>query len=347
MKHGPSGTIGAVLTSPTDRAYLAGLAAAAELGELVAEPVAIKQGSVACWRLVTSRGDFHLKRYTGGGRLWLRQSLAAGAAVERAAQRAGLSLAEPIALAIDVGDEIVSVHRWWHGRPAEPRDDVADWLGRTLATLHTIPPATAAADDALTSYYGLHAHAEWRAWFRDGRSRGLAWAGADEPLADVLAASELIATGLAAEPRRVGTHRDLLGANILTNGVDLALIDWDCAGPDVPWFEAVRAAVEFGRLAATAHGVRPLQPDPEVSRAILAAYLRAGGEPGVTGRLCLTGVLGMMLWRLAFAVRVSLGHREATSEERAEATAYIAGATAKLATRLQTLDTLAGAIDLA
>jgi len=37
-----SGTIGAVLT-PT--AYLAGLAAAAELGDLIAEPVAIKQGS--------------------------------------------------------------------------------------------------------------------------------------------------------------------------------------------------------------------------------------------------------------------------------------------------------------
>ena len=336
-----------MLTPLTDRAYLAGLVVAVELGDLIAEPVAIKQGSVACWRLATTRGDFHLKRYAHGGRLWLRQSLAAGAEVERAAQRAGLPLAEPIALGIDVGDDIVSVHRWWHGRPVAPRDDIADWLGRTLATLHAIPPPATAAEDALTSYYGLHAANEWRAWFRDGRSRGLAWAGADEPLTDVLAASEIIATGLAAEPRRAGTHRDLLGANILTNGVELALIDWDCAGPDVPWFEAVRAAVEFGRLAATAHGDRPLQPDPQVSRAILAAYERAGGERGVTGRLCLTGVLGMMLWRLAFAVWVSLGHREATAEERAEATVYVAGASAKLAARLQTLDTLAGAIGLA
>jgi phosphotransferase family enzyme len=84
-------------------------------------------------------------------------------------------------------------------------------------------------------------------------------------LAAVLAAGDVIVVGLATESRRAGTHRDLLGANILRNGAELALIDWDCAGPDVPWFEAVRAAIEFGRVAATVDGARPLQPDPGVS----------------------------------------------------------------------------------
>jgi hypothetical protein len=336
----------AVLTLPTDRAYLAGLAAAADLGEPAAEPVVLKQGSVACWRLTTSRGDFHVKRFACGDWPWLRQSLAACAEVERAAQRVGVSLVEPVALGIDVGDEIVNVHRWWHGRPVEPGDDVAGWLGHTLARLHTLPPPSAAPGDALTSYYGLHPEGEWRAWFREGRSLGLAWAAGDEPLAAVLAATEVITAGLAAEPRRAGTHRDLLGVNILTNGVELALIDWDCAGPDVPWFEAVRAAIEFGRLAATVHGTKPFQPDPQVSRAILAAYTQAGGERGVNGRPGLAGVIGMMLWRLAFAIWVSLGHRQAAPEERAESTAYVSGALTKLVERLRTLDTLAGAIGL-
>jgi hypothetical protein len=331
---------------PTDRAYLAGLAAAADLGGLIAEPVVLKSGSVACWRLTTSRGDFHVKRFARGDQPWLRQSLAACVQVERAAQHIGVSLAEPVALGVDVGGEIVNVHRWWHGRCVEPGDDVADWLGRTLARLHTLPPPSAAADDALTTYYGLHPEREWYAWFGQGRSRGLAWANHEQLLAAVLAATEVIAGGLAAEPRRAGTHRDLLGANVLTDGVELALIDWDCAGPDVPWFEAVRAAIEFGRLAATVHGAKPLEPDPRVSRAILAAYTRAGGARGVGGRLGLAGVLGMMLWRLAFAVQESLGHSEATPAEQTASAAYGSGVAAKLVARVQTLDALAGAIGL-
>jgi hypothetical protein len=162
----------------------------------------------------------------------------------------------------------------------------------------------------------------------------------------VARATEIIADGLATESRRAGTHRDLLGPNILTDGAELVLIDWDCAGPDVPWFEAVRAAVEFGRLAATVHGAKPLQPDPRVSRAILAAYAEAGGHRGVGGQRAFAGVLGMMLWRLAFAVWVSLGHRPGTSEERAESTTYVSGALAKLRDRMQTLDTTVRSIGL-
>jgi hypothetical protein len=339
------GTIKAVLTPPADRAYLAGLAAAADLGELIADPVALKHGSVACWRLVTSHGDLHVKRFASAGP-WLRQSLVACAQVERAAQRAGVALAEPVALGLDMDDAIINVHRWWAGRPIAPGDEVSGWLGHTLARLHTLSPPPAAPEDALTSYYGLHPEDDWQAWFGEGRSLGLVWAAGDDPTAAVRAASEVIAAGLAAEPRRTGTHRDLLAANILTSGVELALVDWDCAGPDVPWFEAVRAAVELGRLAATARGAKPLDPDPRVSRALLAAYARAGGERGVDGRLGMAGVLGMMLWRLASAVRISLGHGLATADERAADSAYVSGALAKLAERMRTLDTLAGAIGL-
>jgi hypothetical protein len=335
-----------VLEPSPDRLYVAGLAAAAGLGDLTAEPTVLKQGSVASWRLTTTHGDFHVKRFARGDWPWLRQSLAACAQVERAAQRAGVSLAEPVALGVDVGDEIVNVHRWSNGRPLEPEDHVAEWLGGTMAVLHTLPPPSAGPADALTSYYGLHPPDDWHAWFREGRSHQLAWAHGDEPLAAVLGATEVITAGLAAEPRRAGTHRDLLGANILTDGINPVLVDWDCAGPDVPWFEAIRAAVEFGRLAATTRGAKPLQPDPQVSRAIVAAYTQAGGKRGVGGRRGLAGVLGMMLWRLAFAVWVSLGHRPATPDERAASAAYAFSVLAKLRDRMQQLDTLAQLLGL-
>jgi hypothetical protein len=322
-----------------DRVYLASLAAAAALGDVIAAGV-IKEGTVACLHLTTARGDFHLKRFARDLVPSLRPELAVAAEVELAAQRAGIALAEPVALDLDVHGELIRVHRWWPGRPLAPGDNVADWLGRTLATLHTLP-RPADPGGALTSYYGLHPAPAWRAWLRDGRELG--W---PDGAAVVLAAIDVITDGLAAEPARVGTHRDLLAANVLTDGRACALVDWDSAGPDVPWFEAVRAAVEFGRLAATVGDARPLQPDPRVARAILEAYARHGGAPGVGGARALAGVLGMALWRLSFAVRAAVGELPVPPAEKTACAAYVPGALAKLAERLRGLDALAAALGL-
>jgi phosphotransferase family enzyme len=321
-----------------DRAYLASLAAAADLGEVIAAEV-IKPGTIACWRVTTAQGAFHLKRFARDLAPSLGPALAVAAEVERAAGRAGVALAEPVALGLEVGGELVHVHRWWPGRPLGPGDDVADWLGRTLAALHRLAPPAVAGDDALTSYYGVHAESAWRAWLRDGRALG--W---PDGTAAVLAATEVITAALAAEPARAGTHRDLLPANILTDGSAYVLVDWDSAGPDVPWFEAVRAAVELGRLAATIGDARPLQPDPRVARAILAAYARHGGASGIGGARALAGVLGTALWRLAFAVRAALGQLPAPPAEQAACASYVPGALAKLAERLRSLDALAAAL---
>lgn len=325
---------------------LEAIAAAGGLGTIAAAPVPVKTGAVASWRLTTSRGEFHVKRFSGGGAASLRRSLAMSAEVELAAQRAGVSLAEPVALGLDVGDEIVHVHRWWHGRRVGPGDDLAAWLGHTLTKLHTLPVPAAADEAALTSYYGLHPEPVWRAWFDEARTRGLAWAGRDESIDAVLTSMDVIHDGMNTERRRAGTHRDLLGANLLSDGHSFALVDWDCAGPDVPWFEAVRAAVEFGRLAATIRQQKPLRPDPRVARNVLDAYEAAGGERGIGNRTAMAGVLGMMLWRIAFAVQASLGLASVTPEERAEMTAYLPAALKKLVDRLRTLDEVAAAIGL-
>jgi hypothetical protein len=322
------------------------IAAAAALGSLVAAPLPVKPGAVASWCLTTSRGAFHVKRFARGRDAGLRRALETCAQVELAAARAGVSLAEPVALLLELGDEIVQVHRWWPGRPVAPGDAVAAWLGQTMATLHTLPPPAAAPSDALTSYYGLHPESVWQAWFDEGRARGRAWAGSREALRAVLASMAVICEGLDAERVRAGTHRDLLGGNVLTDGHRFALVDWDCAGPDVPWFEAVRAAVEFGRLAATTQQHKPLRPDPQVARSVLAGYAAAGGARGVGSRVAMSGVLGMMLWRVAFAVRASLGLVPETAEARAAQTAYLPGALDKLVERLRTLDAVAAEIGL-
>lgn len=325
-----------------DRAELASLAAAAGLGE-VSDAAALKGGAVACWRVTTAGGDFHLKRFARALVPLLRPALATAAEVERAAQRAGIAVAEPVVLGLEVDGALLQVHRWCPGRTLAPGDDIADWLGRTLAALHALPPPVDAGDagDALNAYYGLHAESTWRAWLRAGRALG--W---PEAMAELRGATDVVTAGLAGEARRAGTHRDLLAANIVTDGRTCVLVDWDSAGPDVPWFEAVRAAVELGRHAATVGNARPLAPDLRAARAILAAYARHGGVPGIGGARALAGVLGMVLWRIAFAVRVALGEHPAPVDEQAACIAYVPGALAKLAERLRGLDALAAELGL-
>ena len=316
------------------------IAEAFQLGPLTDPPIVIKSGTVDVWRVVTAEGDFHVKRFREGRWEWLRQSLAACAEVELGAQRAGVDMAEPIALNVAFETGIVSIHRWREGRPLFPNDDVAAWLGATLAKHHAVPAPASGPPDALASYYGFHPANDWREWFAEGEESELLWAGDTEALEAVLSASEIIAAGLARQTERVGAHRDLHGQNVLTDGARCILIDWDCAGPEVPWFETVRAANEFGRLAATRGGVKPLNPDPAVARAVIASYVAAGGDPGIGGRDALAGVFGMMLWRISNSMWRSLGHRGAELAEREHEAAYVAGALPKLKRRLQELDDL-------
>jgi hypothetical protein len=89
---------------------------------------------------------------------------------------------------------------------------------------------------------------------------------------------------------------------------------------------------------------KAFDPDPEVMRAVLAAYEAAGGERGVGGPTAFAGTLGLALNRIAWQMWVALGHRESTAEERETAAAYIPMALEKLERRLATLDELARAI---
>jgi hypothetical protein len=331
---------------PTGRDHLEAIAGHLALGGLTGDPVVLKPGSVPVWRIETATGAYHVKiweRHSSWD--WLTASLAGVAEIERAAHAAGVAMAEPVALNERVDGLNVTVHRWCEGRPAEPRDDIAAWVGSTLAQLHTIPPPASAPGDSITANYGSHPAEEWQRWMDEAFDQAQPWAAAARDARDSLrGASAIVEAGLAAGERVVGSHRDMSPSNMLVHGDARTMVDWDMAGPELAWFETVRAAVEFGRLAASSRDAKAFAPDPATTRAIIAAYERSGGHRGVGGREAFAGTLGLALNRIGWQMWVSLGHRESTPEERETAAAYVPMALAKLQRRLETLDELAMAI---
>ena len=163
----------------SERDFLAHIAEHLQLGALSDEPVMLKPGSVPVWRVDTARGAFHVKAWLRHGEWeWLKQSLEGVAEIELAAARAGVDMPEPIALNERIDGFNVTVHRWCEGATVQPGDDVAGWIGATLAKLHTIPPPKAGPDDALDAFYAAYPADAWRTWVAEGADKGVAWADA-------------------------------------------------------------------------------------------------------------------------------------------------------------------------
>lgn len=301
----------------------------------------MKRGTVSSWRVGTDRGELHVKVWAEAEWEWHLSALRGAAEVEAAAYGLGVEMAAPVAINQRVGRDVVTVHRWVEGRTLAGSDDVASWVGRTLAALHTIPRPTLSPEDSLTAFYGTHSSDEWARWIDEGAEKRLPWVDAARgALPAVMASTEIAQEGLSAGLAVVGTHRDLHADNVLVDGGQLALVDWDYAGPDVAWFETVRAAVEFGRVAASVDGAKADLPDDGVVRAVIREYLRSGGEEGPRGAIALAGVFAMALSRLAWQVWVSLGDRPATEGERASAHENVGRVLAKMGPRVAAIERL-------
>ena len=305
------------------------------LGRLRREAIVLKSGTFPVWKVQTSEGSFHVKAFGDGDWDWRSASLAGSSEVERAALAAGVETAEPVVLNARVENCRVTVHRWIEGRPLDHADDVHEWLGRTLATLHTLPPPLSSPADSLASYHGLHPADDWAAWADEAASKRLGWApAAKRTLADITVANELVVEGITGEPV-VGSHRDLLPQNILVDGSGrFLLIDWDLAGPAIPWLETVMAVMDIGRFAGGRAGSKSEFPDAAAAAGILRGYLQAGGREGRVDRAALASRFGMVLGRISFAMWVSLGHRISTDAERRTAGEYLDTALPRLRRRL-------------
>ncbi|GAA3511779.1 aminoglycoside phosphotransferase family protein [Actinocatenispora rupis] len=291
------------------------VAAAFGLGRPTGPLVPVVYTSQPTWRLDTTAGRVFVKRVDHTG--W-RDELAAAMDLERRARAAGIALPRPVPPVTPTFGYVTDVagwgtaraYEWVDGRAATADDDLAGWLGSTLARLHAVARCTTVP---APYWYGLHDEREWRGWLTAGHDRGLPWAPAlRRHLPHLLHASVRIRAAFRDAADHVLTHRDVEPWNVLVTPSGPLLVDWDTAGPDSAGLELAHAAYDLARHQRTT-------PDATTFHAVLAAYREAGGGPVPTGRDALARRLGLHLGRIAERLRSSLGQQPPGSTDPAAA----------------------------
>ena len=209
------------------------VAAAFGLGAALAPLEPNEKSTWQTWRLRTGCGDAFVKQVDCTG--W-QAELERAMAFERAAATAGVPMPRPLEpvrpafeYAAVVDGSTLRAYAWVDGRAVHPGDDLADWLGSTLATLHRIAPIEAAEP----AWYGLYPPEQWQAWQRVGHARGQAWADVlGSRLTDIAELSGRIADTFTGAGDYVLAHQDLRPHNLLVTPAGPVLTDWDSVGPD-------------------------------------------------------------------------------------------------------------------
>ena len=111
------------------------------------------------------------------------------------------------------------------------------------------------------------------------------------------------------------------------------LVDFDYAGPEVPWWEFVQHRFD---LASPVLGDRP--PEPGLIQVALAAYAEAGGMGGPARPQAFAGLVRSVLGTLAYELWLAAGHRTATADRRADAARSVRRLAARLPVILGSLD---------
>ncbi len=283
------------------------------LGRPTSGLAAHSYSSLPTWRLDTVSGRVLVKRVSCDG--W-RDELDRAMGFEQAALTAGIAMPRPIqpvaaifgCVAVVEGWGQVRAYEWVDGRPLTDADDVAEWLGATLALLHRIETL----DCAQPQWYGLHSEQQWRAWLAEGIKQRRAWAPVlQRRLADVLIATAWIGQAFQAAGDYVMTHRDVEPWNVLMTAEGPVLVDWDTAGPDSAGLETAQAAVVFA-----GHG--RAGPNADAVQRTVASYEQHGGRLALRGRDALARRAGMRLNRLSERLRISLGQQAPGSTDLAQ-----------------------------
>lgn len=284
------------------------VAGAFGLGEPVGELALVRRGDTDTWRLETDGGSYLVKGYwaeTGGQFVagGLVDQLRVAMEFEARALAAGVELAEPVAplepvmgWATRIGDRLFRVNRWIESRGPESDDDIAEWLGHTMAHVHRLQPVNATG---LPDWWrtALRPRADWEEWFAEAGRRGKSWSGlAQGSLPEIIETTARIEELCDRAPDCVTTHGDFKPHNVLITPSGPVLIDWDSVRVDSAALEAGRAAYIFG------------SGKPESMRRILTAYAEAGGDLTWTATDLFAGVARNQLQVLFEHVLVSLGH---------------------------------------
>jgi Ser/Thr protein kinase RdoA (MazF antagonist) len=254
---------------------------------------------------------------------WQRRQMWVACILEQAAYDAGVPMPRPVApetTAVGLWARFASagcyvrVSEWVDGRPPTPVDtpSLAGWLGRTLAIIERLGlPGDPTADAA----YPVHELAQWSDWLDQAAHAGVL----DRPSIPGLRSAvrdgtALIQSALADHPGFQLAHRDVNQRNILMAVHGPLLLDFDYAGPEVPWWEFVHHAFD---LASPALGHQPPAADPV--RTALAAYTEAGAPQGPAGAAAFAGMVRATLNAIAYNLWLAVGHRPADDDRRATA----------------------------
>lgn len=253
------------------------------LGRPSGELVHVRSGDTDTWRLDTSDGSYLVKGYrpTSTGQFapgGLQDQLAVAMAFERLALEASVDMPEPIPPAdpllgwtTRVDGRLFRAHRWIEHRAIRPDDDLAEWLGQTMARIHRLRPLS---EVGLPDWWRgpVWPRTTWQEWFTEAERRDRSWAElGTERLPYILELTARIEELCEIAPDSVTTHGDFKSHNMLMASTGPVLVDWDSVRVD-------SAALEAGRVAHI-FGAGELEP----IRRILDAYVAAGGDIGWAG----------------------------------------------------------------
>nr|WP_269091171.1 phosphotransferase [Actinopolymorpha cephalotaxi] len=228
------------------------------------------------WRLTTSAGRFLVKElWPDEDQPWAHQLNWRRDFEERVAA-AGIRIPSPVpppARAYGwtsrvAGRGAYRVTEWVEHRKVTADDDLSDWLGRTLAVLHSFEPYRSDTADPgeLEPFYYVHPADRWHEWAALARSQGRPWAAEFGARLDAyVRRTERLRTTYSGIGDHVLTHRDMVPFNVLMTPTGPVLTDWDVIGPDSASLETGFAAVTFAFR------------DPRRVRRALASYTAHGG----------------------------------------------------------------------
>jgi hypothetical protein len=215
---------------------------------------------------------------------------------------------------LDEGGMYARVSEWIDGvAPTTSADtSLAGWLGRTVAVIeHLALPGDHRAEAA----YPVQSVADWRLWLDEARAAGMLDVRQARGLsAAVTDATALMQAALAADHVFQLAHRDVNRRNMLMTDRGPLLLDFDYAGPEVPWWEFVHHAFD---LASPRLGDYP--PRPEQVDAALTAYQETGASAGTAEPEAFAGLLRATLGAAAYDPWLALGHRPADADRRSTA----------------------------
>ncbi len=287
------------------------LAHAFDLGRPVGELILIRRGDTDTWRLDTDTGRYFLKGYwpTTSGQFTegdVQDQLRVAMAFEQQALTAGIDMPRPIPPMDPVlgwltsrNGRLFRAYEWIDNRALRPDDDIADWLGRTMARVHQLQPLR---QRGLPDWwYGAIApQATWEEWFVDAEHQRKRWSGLiRECLPSILDTTKRIQELCQTAPDCVRTHGDFKTHNMIMASTGPVLVDWDSVRTDSAALEAGRVAYIFGA------------GELDSINRILRAYTAAGGDIAWAGREIFLSVIRHDLQALMAQVRVSLGREPA------------------------------------